>query len=101
MKSSIDKNWMKKRKFWRREIEKFGWQNSDTTAAVHWISAKRVGCFPYGLGTNIQWQISNSWNAGGRKDRTTQLRKREKVIFPIIWGLIIPIPEISSTAEKE
>jgi len=52
MKSSIDRNWLKRRQFWRREIEKFGWQNSDTTAAVHWISAKRVSSSLHGIGMN-------------------------------------------------
>lgn len=51
-KSSIDRNYTRRRKFWRREIEKFGWQNSDTIAAVHWISVKRVSYFSRGLVTS-------------------------------------------------
>lgn len=46
MKSFIDRNWTKRRKFWRREIGKFGWQSRDTIAAVHLMNAKRVRCFP-------------------------------------------------------
>lgn len=45
MKNSIERNWKKRKKFWIRETKRFGWQKSDITVVVSWMTVKRVSNF--------------------------------------------------------
>lgn len=45
MKNSIERNWKKRKQLWIRETKRSGWQKSDITIAVNWMTVRRVSSF--------------------------------------------------------
>ena len=52
MKNSIERNWKKRKQLWIRETKRSGWQKSDITIAVNWMTVRKVSSFVTRLSKN-------------------------------------------------